>query len=79
MLHSGIMCVGGRLTNDLITDEAKHQMLLPKSHHVVDLIVKCYHEECGHSGKEHVLALLRQRFWIVNGCTNCRRRNASCR
>ena len=65
---------------------AKHQLILPKKHHVVDLIVRHYHLKSGHSGVEHVLSLIRERFWILKArtavksvlrsCFDCRRRHA---
>ena len=59
MSPGGILHVGGRLRHAPIPEEAKKQMILP-SHHVSDLIIQHYHEECGqcgHGGKEHVLSL----------------------
>jgi hypothetical protein len=83
---SGILCVGGRLENAPIAAEAKYPKILPKSHYVVDLVIQHYHQLSGHSGREHVLALIRQRFWIISGrtavgrvlskCYDCRRRTA---
>ena len=64
-------CVGGRLQNAPIPTEVKHPVLLPKKHHVTDLIVKKYHEELAHTGREHVLASIRQKFWIVKGVWRC--------
>ena len=55
MLVDGLLYVGDRL----IPDAAKHQIILTKKHHVVDLIVNHYHLKSGHSGLEHVLALIR--------------------
>ena len=82
----GVLCVGGRLRNAPITEDAKHPILLPKKHHVTDLIVRKYHEELAHAGREHVLASVRLKFWIIKGrvavrrvlrdCFKCRRRNA---
>ncbi|KAK3752073.1 hypothetical protein QZH41_005572 [Actinostola sp. cb2023] len=82
----GLLRVGGRLRNAPIAEEAMHPILLPKKHHVVNLIVRHYHELSGHSGVEHVLALTRERFWpinaratvkkVVNTCFSCRKRNA---
>ena len=53
---------------------------------MTSLIIDHYHRICGHSGKEHVLALIRQKFWITKGssavksvlstCVSCRRRQA---
>ena len=62
-----LLRVGGRLTNAPIPYEAKHQIILPKDHHVTTLIVKHYHLRLGHAGTERVLAEVRQRFWIPKG------------
>ena len=67
MSPSGVLCVGGRLEQASIVDEAKHPMILPKDHHIVNLIIDHYHHEAGHSGREHVLALLRQRSGSSEG------------
>ena len=86
MKIDGLLYVGGRLTQASIPNAAKHQIILPKKHHVVDLIVRHYHLKSGHSGLEHVLSLIRQRFWILKartavksvlrGCFDCKRRQA---
>ena len=79
-----LICVGGRLKHAALSDEAKHPIILPKKHHIVDLIVRYYHYKSGHSGVEHVLSMIRERFWIVkarvavrriiNECFNCKKR-----
>lgn len=61
----GVMCVGGRLKNAPISEEFKHQMILPKKHFVSVLVIRDTHKYLGHSGTEHVLSEVRQRFWIV--------------
>ena len=83
-LINGLLCVGGRLRYAPIEDEKKHPVILPKKHHVVDLIVRHFHTISGHSGQEHVLSLTRERFWIIKArvavrsiisrCFSCRRR-----
>ena len=85
-LSEGLLRIGGRLGYAPISDEARHQIILPKRHHVVDLIVRYFHEIYGHSGIEYVLSIIRQRFWIVKGrptirrilntCFSCRKRQA---
>lgn len=80
------MRVGGRLHNSPIEQDAKHPVLLPKDHHVSELIMRYYHKISGHSGLEHTLSLIRQKYWIVqvrvplrrilSSCFNCRRRQA---
>ena len=72
------------MTNSSFSLDRKHPAILPKRHHVVDLIIQQAHEEVGHSGREHVLSQLRERYWIVSGnaavrrvlgrCLSCRRR-----
>ena len=86
ILDCGLIRVGGRLQRAPLDNEAKHPVILPKKHHVVDLIVRCYHQASGHSGLEYTLSLIRQRYWIikaranvrnmVNTCFACRRRQA---
>ena len=61
-------------------------MILPKGHHVGQLLVRHYHESAAHSGREQTLCQLRRMFWIVAGkslvkgtirnCVKCRRLNA---
>ena len=61
--------------------------ILPKRHHVSELIMRYYHERTAHAGREQTLAESRRQFWIVNGralakdivrhCTSCRRINAT--
>lgn len=84
----GLLCVGGRLENATIPERSKHPPLLPKSHHVSELIIRHYHQMYGHAGKEHVLSLIRREFWIIGArvlvkrlisqCFDCRRRHAPC-
>lgn len=84
---NGLLRVGGRLRNAPIGEEAKYPILLPKSHHLTNLIVRHYHETLGHAGVEHVLSITRERFWpingratvkkVVNSCFSCRKQYAS--
>ena len=39
VLSSGLIRVGGRLQRSPISESAKHQVILPKQHHVSDLII----------------------------------------
>ena len=85
-LRDGLLCVGGRLRHAPIEQERRHPVILPKKHHVVDLIVRHYHLLSGHSGQEYVLSLIRKSYWIIKGrvavrrvvnhCLSCRRRQA---
>ena len=85
-VHNGLLRVGGHLRRAQISEEAKHPSILPKAHHVVTLLVNHYHDVSGHSGVEHTLSLIRERYWIINGrstvkntigrCYSCRKRQS---
>ncbi|XP_022802837.1 uncharacterized protein LOC111340279 [Stylophora pistillata] len=85
-LVDGLLLVSGRLRSALIPESAKHQVILPKDNHVSNLIIQYYHLASVHSGREHVLSLLQQRFWVIRAnsavrrllsrCFSCRRRQA---
>ncbi|XP_071501973.1 uncharacterized protein [Diadema antillarum] len=61
----GLLCVGGRLQGSTVATTLKHPVILPKKHNVVKLLIRYYHEQCGHSGREHMMSLLRERCWIL--------------
>ena len=65
----GLLCVGGRLEHSMLPEKEKHPIILPKKHHVTPLLINHYHMLSGHSGKEFVLSLLRQKYWLI-GATN---------
>ena len=75
--------VGGRLANADIEEESKHPIILSKESPVSKLLVTWTHKQLGHSGREHVLSKLRERYWIVRApalvktilktCVKCRR------
>ena len=87
ILSRDLICVGVHLHRSPISEAAKHPVILPKQHHVSDLIIRHYHLRCGHSGLEHTLSMVRERYWIVqarislrrvlNGCFHCKRAQAS--
>jgi hypothetical protein len=80
-----VMRVGGRLERANISFHAKHPIILPPKHHLTNLIIRHYHAQDGHAGVNHVLASIRQKFWIVKGqsevrrvlskCMECKKRN----
>lgn len=57
ILASGILRVGGRLQS--------YQIILPKVHPVVTLIIRHFHILSCHAGKEHVVSLIRHHYWII--------------
>ena len=62
--QDGLLRTGGRLQQAPVEDDVKHPILLPGNHHVATLVVRSAHARSGHAGREHVVATVRQRFWI---------------
>ena len=63
--EEGLLRVEGRLKNAPLPEKAQ-PIILPKNHHVSRLVARRAHEfQSGHSGKEYVLSLIGQTFWIV--------------
>ena len=61
----GIIRVGGRLCNAPLNVTARNQILLPCDDNVTTLIIRQIHAvETRHAGHEHVLSILRERFWV---------------
>ena len=73
LILDGVICVGGRMDRASLGLSAKHRMLLPRKHHVTDLIIRDCHERKGHMGASQVLASIRQRFCILQGKAAVRR------
>lgn len=67
-----VIRVGGRLRFSEISYDQKHQIILPPSHFVTDLIIKHYHNEHKHAGCQTTLYALREKYWIVNGRSRIR-------
>ena len=75
--ENGVLRVGGRLSH-AYASEATHPAILPSKSHVTDLIISDTHQRLGHSGRLHVLATMRERFWIVHGNAAVRRVLSRC-
>ena len=85
ILSNGVICVGGRLRNAPLPSENINPMIVPHQHHIATLIITYYHQVLGHAGREHVLSVVRQYYWIINArvlirqilrrCVTCRKRN----
>lgn len=83
ILQDQLIRVGGRLNKSAMLSEAKHPVVLPKNHHVTQLIVRHIHDGLGHSGRSHTLSRLRQKIWIpeaisairkvISKCVTCRK------
>ena len=63
----GVIRVGGRLDRVELRYDAAHPMILPKKHHITQLIVADVHNRYQHAGVNHVLAQVRNRYWVIDG------------
>jgi hypothetical protein len=87
-LADGILRVGGRLANANLPLEVKHPILLPQKSHLTTLVIRDIHQQLAHAGRNHVIAQLREKYWIVAinaavrnfmyNCTTCRRLRKPC-
>lgn len=64
---SGLIRVGGRLRNSKFNFDKKHPILLPAKHHVTILIFRSEHIRLLHAGPQHLLSIIRERFWPISG------------
>ncbi|XP_015121728.1 uncharacterized protein LOC107044383 [Diachasma alloeum] len=80
--------VGGRLKkHKTLPLDGVHPILLPKGHHVTNLIIQEAHLNNLHSGIQNTLHTVRQRYWpvdgrnqtrfLINKCISCTRVNPS--
>ena len=77
----GILRVGGRLKNSYLPFGAKHQFIIPSSHHLSDLIIRDAHMKTMDGGAQFTMSMLRENFWIpslkqkvkglINSCITC--------
>lgn len=81
MTTDGLIRVGGRLQNSDLSPDARHPILLPRSHELTKRVIEYEHARNAHTGVQATMAAVRQRFWplclrsttrkIVQGCVTC--------
>jgi len=57
----------GRINKSTVSAESKNLILLPSKNHVVNLIIKHYHNLVKHNGVNDTSNALRERFWVIRG------------
>ena len=63
----GLIRVGGRLEHSSLPFSEKHPLVLPKNHHVTELIIQNVHIVNLHSGTQATLHAVRAKYWPLNG------------
>lgn len=74
----GLLCVGGRLKNINLSENQRHPILLPKSHHVTKLIIERAHYDGFHAGIQTTLYQIRQNYWLIDGRNQVRKVIRNC-
>ncbi|XP_075157744.1 uncharacterized protein LOC142231011 [Haematobia irritans] len=64
---NGLIRVGGRLQNSILSFEAQHPIIIPKSHPVTSSLIMHYHQNLLHAGAQCLLANIRQKYWPIGG------------
>lgn len=78
VLQDKILRVGGRLSRSSMPEESKHPAILAKDHPVSHLILRSIHSDVGHSGRNHMLSKLREKYWIPKAQTAIRKILSQC-
>lgn len=63
----GVLRVGGRVDNALVSYDSKHPALLPWKHRISYLVTVHKHTQAGHSGVATTTAKVRNKYWIIRG------------
>lgn len=64
----GILRVGGRLRRSHLEFREKQPVLIPKGHHLSKLIVRHYHDQVHHQGRQITHGAIRQAgYCLING------------
>lgn len=72
----GILRIEGRLRHSSLPFEAKHPALLPGKSTFIELLIDYYHRINCHTGPNLLIAILRQRFWILSAKKYCATKNS---
>ncbi|XP_054725518.1 uncharacterized protein LOC129235611 [Anastrepha obliqua] len=63
----GIIRVGGRLKNTMLSFSSRHPCILPKDHPLTYAIITYFHRKHHHAGPQALLAFIRMQFWPIGG------------
>ena len=78
IINNGIIRIGGRLQFSKLSYSEKHPIILPGKSRISRLIIQEVHNDLGHSGREHVLSKIRDKYWITKGSSTVRGALSKC-
>lgn len=73
MDSSNVIRVGGRIDHSELSYEQKHTMILPKNHHLTELIIRQTYIQNLHSSLNVTMSILRQTYWIIHARNTIKR------
>ena len=82
---TGVIRVGDRVDQALISYDARHPVLLPRDHRI-SLLITQHSNQIGHSGVATKVAKIRKKYWIIRShdlgklvrmkCVTCKKMDA---
>ena len=78
ILVDGLLRVGGRLDRVDSRYHTTHPVILPPRAPPVQLLVRSKHELAGHCGRNHLLSILRDKYWVVSGNSAIKQATKGC-
>ena len=67
----GLMRVGGRLHYSFLSFAERHPLIIPKSSHIAELLIRDAHRVTFHGGPQLMLSHLLRTFWIIHAEIAC--------
>lgn len=65
--NKGLLRVGGRLTNSVLSYDQKHSIILSNKHKLTHLTVTHEHIKNLHVGIQNLLSIITLKYWLING------------
>ena len=75
--NEGLLRVGGRLNYSNLNYSSKHPVILPNKCKIVTYLVSEIHKSLGHSGRQTMVSVIRNKYWII-GLNSCIRKLMFC-
>ena len=77
-VKDGLIRVGGRIGSAYIPYSSKHRVIISNNNPIASLLVFYIHVTNFHSGRDLILNLLRESYWIINAKSLIRKVLKSC-
>ena len=76
---NGLIRVGGHLRNSSLTFQEKHPALLPKGHHLSELVIRHFHDKVHHQGRQITSGAVQEGgYWVIGAHRMIARLTESC-